>query len=504
MYLTVLIFLSIASHGLIGTGNGGGVQNSTATLMSCSLPDGLHGDGLTDDAPALRKAIESCSGKLILPKGTFLIGTLSETVFGDNRFALPIHSAIEIDGSSGAVLKVADGLLNDDHGAPRGGALFLCNGLSKVHIHDLTIDMNGEKNLVPSGKVRTGFALRFSNCSDSIVQRVRIVHGPGRNDIVFRGGLGTNNQVLDNVVEDGGTALAGNQFQDDYSAIYVDSANTLVQGNSILTSRDPSKNHGGIELHASGDEAIANYIERGIPGIYIASDKDGEATQNQRAIGNNCEQCLWGIAFAGTSDFINTEIRGNLLTIRSMPGAMPGTAYGILHSRDDKGEFAYSELVRDCSIAENVIRDARALSTSPPDRADSVGMKLSSLQHCSITNNVLGPLAAESIQLQGSPMGLTSVEVSGNSFGEFGSSRSTYDHYAVLIDLRGSSSKPRKEAYDATNLSFHHNSFLITHPLAGHAVAYWDWSDASVVHQVGFDGSNNSNLEQLYSGGKRP
>jgi hypothetical protein len=64
-----------------------------------SKPRGLAGDGVTDDAPALQKAIDSSSGAIVLPSGTFL---LKKTLVVD----LAKVGFTSIDGRGTATLKM--------------------------------------------------------------------------------------------------------------------------------------------------------------------------------------------------------------------------------------------------------------------------------------------------------------------------------------------------------------------------------------------------------------
>src|SRR5689334_7636925 len=64
-----------------------------------SKPRGLAGDGVTDDAPALQKAIDSSAGAIVLPTGTYL---LKKTIVID----LAKVGFTSIDGRGTATLKM--------------------------------------------------------------------------------------------------------------------------------------------------------------------------------------------------------------------------------------------------------------------------------------------------------------------------------------------------------------------------------------------------------------
>jgi len=64
-----------------------------------SKPRGLVGDGVTDDAPALQKAIDAAAGAMVLPTGTYL---LKKTIVID----LAKVGFTSIDGRGTATLKM--------------------------------------------------------------------------------------------------------------------------------------------------------------------------------------------------------------------------------------------------------------------------------------------------------------------------------------------------------------------------------------------------------------
>ena len=78
-------------------------QEAAKKEPSPSKPRGLVGDGVTDDAPALQKAIDNSAGAIVLPTGTYL---LKQTVVID----LAKVGFTSIDGRGTATLKmVGDG-----------------------------------------------------------------------------------------------------------------------------------------------------------------------------------------------------------------------------------------------------------------------------------------------------------------------------------------------------------------------------------------------------------
>lgn len=92
--------LWLNAYGLQPDGAKEGKTEGADKKPAPSKPRGLAGDGVTDDAPALQKAIDASAGAIVLPSGTYL---LKKTVVID----LAKVGFTSIDGCGTATLKMA-------------------------------------------------------------------------------------------------------------------------------------------------------------------------------------------------------------------------------------------------------------------------------------------------------------------------------------------------------------------------------------------------------------
>jgi hypothetical protein len=466
---------------------------------------GATGLGMVDDAPAIRSAISSISstgGIIKIPVGTYLINSLagSATQFRNAEYAFILSDNMHMVGvgEGDAVLYFGQNMhLKTTAGA--GAGLILANEKENVGVHNLKIDMNGSDNLMPESYLyMVGYVINFWLCDDVIVDDNRIFDSYGRNTILLGGrttvGLfGNNGIVTDNLIVNGGTSIIGNDYQDDYSAIYVDYTNSVITGNRITHSRYPFRNSGGIEIHNDNTVCNNNQLEYCHPGVYIGADFAGDYLDNIDVSDNTFIKCNRGIYFFGVGDFDDITISRNDINLYLNPNMIVPVASGILLPRDDNGIFDYSLKVNHCLIDGNAFTED---FYTTPDHATAHGIVLSSVFNTDITNNTFDNMTGSAVVLRGCPYGMDNVVVEYNVITDFGINTSLYEHNALGLDILGSSTIPLKSAYDAQNIFIKNNSISLS---AGTGLTcyafYFNWSDLSAVTNIVVSGNVLDNVE---------
>lgn len=181
---------------------------------------GVRGDGKTDDAPAIRKAIQYARdnkiSKIVFDAKTYL---LSSTV---NGIYLPLYSNLTFIGKGEkTVLLQAGGKL--ENGDPK--IFFSEDYVENIGFSNLTIDLNGTANLCPQVIKRANIAIGAKRARNVNISKIIFKNNAGRQTIMLGSSL-KNKGVFDVVVSNCkfinvGNGVKGNNIQTDHSCIYV-------------------------------------------------------------------------------------------------------------------------------------------------------------------------------------------------------------------------------------------------------------------------------------------
>jgi hypothetical protein len=264
----------------------GAVATTVQTKMreSVSVKDfGAKGDGITDDSTKIEAASLSLflagGGDLILPPGTFILGTLSADVNSINSY-ITLRNGVNIIGSGRGVttlkIKSGENTRFTASNAPNVMATTQAGLLSNVRIADLTIDWNGANNLLNSGMtVRNNASILTINGAENVtVERVNFKECPGNQDIYFKNQNyattpGSNMVVRDCEFKNVGSGLTGN-YNLDHTSVYICEDDSIVDNcrfnSSIMV------NGTCFELHGSRNSARGNKSNYFGRGFYLASD----------------------------------------------------------------------------------------------------------------------------------------------------------------------------------------------------------------------------------------
>lgn len=464
-------------------------------------------DGFTDAAPALRAAIATGRSVTIpacVNGAAYPLGSYDATIWQNNAIVAYLHSNQTILCMPGATLRPSNNALNG--GGPNGAAVFLAYQTSGAVVAGCTIDMNGANNLTPFGGYHPAITVWCSSCNDMTIDGVTVLNSPGRN--IFSAGylageaVPTRFTVRNSKIFSGGTTLSGNTNQGDFSAIYTAATSSVIEYNQIYHSNWPRPGipmNGGIELHGSNSIARGNCIEKGNPAIWIADDSGTTDLTDIGVVDNVFAQAVAGVKFspAGFADFSRIHINGNKISLSALPGANT-TAWGISQPRDDSGAFTYRGALKDSDISGNTV-----IELGQPNTSQSTFTRLSNTDRLSIRDNTVIGLGGAAFTFLGSPWGVNRTVLESNTVVDFGRASGGGIRYAVAVDATGSSTTPRKMAYDIAGLSIRNNNVRLTTPDSmGSTYGYLlAWSAGSSITDLVIAGNRLTNVNGAYGNG---
>ncbi|MBN1091301.1 right-handed parallel beta-helix repeat-containing protein [Blastococcus sp. TML/M2B] len=387
---------------------------------------GARADGRTDAAPAIRAAL-AANQHVHIPAGEYLLETFESPrqtrLHADFMFSL--RSGQTVTADPGAVLTFADGIIP---GSPTlwGGNLFMIDGASDVTISGGTWDFNGANNLVPAGRTITGYGVYTYGADRVTVRDVTMQNTPGQNYIVMQG-RGDGFRVEGSTFVNGGTSLAANREQVDYSAMYFTGSNVVVDRVRITHDRLPWFYSGGIELHGTRNAVTNSVIERSFPAVYIGPDvaSELEVMEDTVVTGNQFLEVGRAVTFhaLGTGAIAGVEFARNTVTMTSFPGL--GAGRGVDQDAPPDGNWTYHHIITGLDIRDNDFHDA--------DGQSDFGIRLSQIHSGTIQQNRFHQMSGTVFQLGGSPWDTRNVTFSDNSATWLGSTGAP----AIALGLDG-------------------------------------------------------------------
>jgi|GEM_PF-5870564 len=241
---------------------------------------GAVGDGVTDDAPAIRAAVDGLwaggGGTLYLAAATYLLrDTVGDpSAVGSHHF-ITARSDVHIIGDGDAtVLKAADGLnatLKPGYNFIFQASSLPADRVDNASYRHLKFDGNGANNLqldVAAGQPKAkNAAIAMYRGSNIVVDHVTVVNNPGRQCFMF--GSNAKPQTFRNVritnclVDTFGAGVAGNTHQNDHSVVYVQSDGAVMTGNTFVQPElGVSGGYGtGLEIHSCNAVASNNLMK---------------------------------------------------------------------------------------------------------------------------------------------------------------------------------------------------------------------------------------------------
>lgn len=449
---------------------------------------GAKGDGVQDDAPALRKALTTGMDVFLIP-GTYLMDSIDAAYNANgNSWVLKfVNNNQKLSGGPRAVIKFGAGMI-DEGGQTYGAGMVLISGVSDIEISGILFDMNGANNLVGAVGVRNCIAIKVTSSNRIKIKDNHFYNCPGRNGVISD--LNSYQiHIESNLFTNGGTSIPGNTNQGDWSAIYCESDETVVKNNIITHNAVPFAPAGGIEFHGSRMVGKDNIIKNSYPGIYIGGF--GTRDISDLNISDNVMQdCRAGIMFSG-QNIRRFAIVGNTIHLNRDQF----TAYtadracvGIRSYYDANNVYSsyYGSLI-DGVISENII----VQTDTHTESQNGTGMILATMDGVSICNNEIRNVASIGIIFRGTPWETKNVKLIGNLIHDFGMNTTPWAHYAVQLSFAMTFTDPAESGALVSNVrNFHIAENTFSKTTVGIDNVYWaDWNAAS---EIGFTiGQNN-------------
>jgi hypothetical protein len=369
---------------------------------------GARGNGVADDAPAIRAAL-AANQHVYIPAGTYLLRTFESPrqtrLHADFMFSL--RSGQTVTADPGAVLRFADGVIVD---SPTlwGGNLFMVDGQSDVTISGGTWDFNGAHNLVRPGQTITGYGVYTYGANRVTVQDVTMQDTPGQNYIVMQN-RGDGFRVQRSTFRNGGTSLPANRSQVDFSAMYFTGSNVTVDSVHVTHDQQPWYYAGGVELHGTHNSVTNSVIERSWPGVYIGPDVTSglEVMEDTVVTGNRFEQVGRALVFhaGGTGAIDGVDFSGNTVHSTSFPAL--GAGRGVDQDAPPDDNWTYHHLITGLSVRDNDFYD--------DDGRTDAGIRLSQIHSGTIEQNRFHEISGPILQLGSSPWGTRNVTFADNT-----------------------------------------------------------------------------------------
>lgn len=222
---------------------------------------GAKGDGVTDDAGAIRKAINYAKNHniktIVFDEKTYL---LRSTV---NGIYLPLSSNLVFVGQGkNTVLLQAAGKLKDED--PK--VFFSEEYVENIRFHNFSIDLNGKFNLGPFVTKRANIAIGAKRAKNIEISNIIFSNNAGRQTIMI-GNMLKAKHIFDIKISNCkfvnmGNGVKGNHVQTDHSCIYVVAERLTCTDNIFYN--DPMSNQlpvsTAIESHSDFTRAERNTI----------------------------------------------------------------------------------------------------------------------------------------------------------------------------------------------------------------------------------------------------
>lgn len=497
--IVLFILLCFVNNHLFANNDKDTLTFNVANVAFGAIPN----DG-KDDVPGIQKAIDSARiwlshnagksvAKIYFPEGVYLVKSYTRNPRGYwTNYAVSIYSGIILEGAGNkaSVIKVADHLFDSlNVKDPCANAnIFYGVKITDVAFRNLTIDMNGINNLVPSrmfcDTVKNEIAIKVDGGSNLHIENITIKNSAGRNHISVNGN-GNGFTVKQSSFINGGWCVGSPKISNlnntDFSFLYSEWDNSIFELDTIIQQYPDIALQwytGGIEIHGSNSHVLNVLIQGCNPGVYIASEKADRSKfvlENTSVQNSVMTSCTKGVEFFIDNVVNNCKLINNFIQLTSPRGfklAKEAYAYRSCGIRIPNGNLpCYTDYTgpkqgkANKNMLSNIVIRDNTITSDIPDTSHfyaSVGIIVHSLHNSSIEDNRISGMNYAGIQLQGSPWGMKNVLISKNTIDSF---RHYYDPravagYIIATDTYYPNSDCSKKNTSFQNIAIRDNIFI--------------------------------------------
>jgi hypothetical protein len=392
---------------------------------------GAVANGSTDDGPAIRSAM-AVGADVYFPCSStpYYVNSFAGNYSNNSWVFEPLsNETIYSDSPGCATIQMGAGLVNSG-GQLYGGGMFLLNGLSNVTIKNITIDMNGLNNLVPSGgAIRNAIAIKGVGSSNITLSYDAINNSSGQNAVSFD--AASSYITMDHISTLwSGTALAGNTYQADWSALYSEADHTTISYPTIVNSvgtypRGPS---GGVELHGNYSILDDGDFQYALPMVYV-NPITSMGSQTQVHITNNhCLHCYVGL-IAVQGNISNLEFGGNDIDLAPVGWGTAGSTYFLAHGVLE--EPTYGAALTNTDIHDNRFTEADGGSATGED---TIGVEINTFNKSHIHHNLMQGLAGPCFDITPPSTGMLAVQIDHNPCIDFGNNTTSAGQWGFILN----------------------------------------------------------------------
>jgi hypothetical protein len=411
---------------------------------------GAAGDGISDDADNIQLAVDAAAnaggGIVYIPAGNYSLAT-TQNISGYELILIRPRSNVYFKGAGKGTttLRIANNIRT---------AYIGCSPImdwtdtpvDNWGISDMTVDFNGQNNLIPDHFISydavfnpNGYngsagslAAKWSqigamNCSNVTLERLELKNCPSMNVIILNGynlrETGKNGIVRDCVITNSGNDIVGNEIYD-FTAIYTDLENMVIENNIIEAIDMRDENCAAIEVHAPSSTVRNNRIKNYRHGIMIGSDGayravsyDVEIYENTLTNMDGNGIIIWGMG----NTYNNVRIYDNYIHMLPLTGS---GAIGIVHGMSGP---AWQVGQIDTKVLD--VTDNQIVFDSTQDTANctTYGMYLGYASSTRCENNRVENSSETAIKYLGGSSGSVTASISGNKLIQCGEkSRTVY------------------------------------------------------------------------------
>jgi hypothetical protein len=384
---------------------------------------GALGDGSTDDGPAIRAAI-AVGADVYFPCSAqpYYINSLAGN-FNNNSWALELGSnqTLYSDSPGCATIKMGNGLVNAG-GQTYGSGMLLLLNVNNTTVKNITIDMNGLNNLVPSGgAIRNAIGIKIQGSSQITISNTAILNSSGQNAIAADA---TSSYITVDHVNTlwGGTSLPGNIYQTDWSAFYSEADFTSFTNNTIInsvTSYPFIAAAGGIELHGSHQTADNNTISYCLPCYYL---QPVAGTQTDVHITNTRGSHVFSGLIQDGGNVVSVDFSGNTFL-------MDPNNWGV-SSQNPYGIWQFSGTISQSNFHDNTFIES---DTAEYTTGTTIGIAIPAISNSTIHHNRMENMAAWCFYFNTPTTGMSNVTIDDNHCLNFGYNTSGNYHHGVYL-----------------------------------------------------------------------